>query len=219
MDDTPTPIWLRCLTAPFRWLGISLEIVKGETPIYRWKGPTEKWVRDPSLDLVVDLDVPSLCGVGLGEPVQRLRALGPATCSEFAVYFESREGGSLGRLEQKHELDYRGLGLVCTYTRDWRLDSFRIHLCDDAELEATAFTGVVLFAGQVVHFTNLASREAVQGTFGSPQVADAHEDTELGSYEHYVHGRAQIMVDYSPLVVPRVIHVSPARTSEPQWPD
>jgi hypothetical protein len=45
--------------------------------VFKRHDPTEHWVEDASVPLVVDLDRLTLCGVGLGEPVARLAFLGP----------------------------------------------------------------------------------------------------------------------------------------------
>src|SRR5436305_1611951 len=99
--------------------------------IFGKSNPTSRWTADARLKLVVDLDRHSLCGVPIGQPINRLSRLGPADA----------------RRSNEFAFDYRDRGFYVT-NDEGRLESICIRIDPDAA--ARSYTGGWVWRGQEV---------------------------------------------------------------------
>jgi hypothetical protein len=129
--------------------------------------PTKKWVADPSVPLVVDLDGHHLCGVGLGEPFERLAFLGPA------------------RLDWDFGFPAKG---VSVGVEEGRIDSFTIYFNPAAtpwfkDGGMASFTGSLRYRGRELTLSEISREDTLLRTFGEPYWRDADDDEVLWFYE------------------------------------
>lgn len=92
------------------------------------RNPTKRWKKNSSRDLVVDLDEATLCGVGLGEPVENLAFLGPcegfshgsmdATCVDSDSMIFTYKYNIDTRPHYFLTLDYDSIGISVTSNRE-----------------------------------------------------------------------------------------------------
>lgn len=157
------------------------------------RSPTRRWVEDRSVSLMVDLDAVTLCGVGVGDGVDRLQFLGPAI-EEYA---------------------FPAKGLVLNVA-DGRLDGFCVALSEaatdlfPASVETiSAFRGSVRAKGREWHPHELARQSDFQELWGEPywHDIDTHEvllffefrDREI-QVELTLAGRAKAILAGTPLL-------------------
>jgi hypothetical protein len=127
---------------------------------------TAGWVRDPALRLTLDLARGTLCGVALGEPVERLASLGPT-----------------GRNAEKDgDLQYQALGLIVGVSEE-AIDSFIVYWRDYLGQGFEPYAGTVLSAGQVVLLGPRTTEAELVAVFGRPYFRDQDEDETLLFYE------------------------------------
>lgn len=154
------------------------------------KSPTGEWREDRSVRLVIDLDRFELCGVGLGEPIERLSFLGPSESLDF---------------------DYHRKGLRVDVT-DGRLDGLTIALEPGAFLGTGSDEAVRAFAGgiRIAAVERSGSQRWRERDFteawGQPYWRDEDEDEVLLFFEFP--GR-EVQVELSPEGRARVLVLTP----------
>ncbi len=129
--------------------------------------PTNSWVREPNLQLVADLSIPSLNRVEPGQPFDALAFLGRDEDAAAARYDSFR---------------YYSLGVeVERAAADGSLVGFSL-VADEAESGYQPYAGVVTWHGSPVQLRRL-QQDALQRTFGDWYWLDADDDEAIVFYE------------------------------------
>jgi hypothetical protein len=130
--------------------------------------PTRAWVADPSLVLYFDLDKHALCGVRLGDPIERLSPLGPAEHRGNA-----REG-LFSYFSRGLEFEAEN-GIISLYALVW------------ASMEARGFKpfgGACWFQGRKLDLSARTRETELVRVFGEPYQRDVDEGEVLLVYKH-----------------------------------
>ncbi len=123
---------------------------------------TAGWVRDPSLRLALDFSTGTLCGVGLGEPVERLSFLGPTD----------------RKPKPGHDLEFLALGVSVGLSGD-RIDSYSVWWRDDLEAGYQPYSGSVLLQGRHTSLGGTTQEPEILSNLGPPYWRD-QDDSESG---------------------------------------
>jgi hypothetical protein len=135
-----------------------------------------RWIPEPGLRLDLDLSGPSLAGVSLGDPAERLARFGPP------------ENGHPAR-DEAYEYRARGFEIG---VRDGRVDV--LLLLWDAGDERKHFSGEVLVAGRAYRLTARSPEGEVRAMLGEPfRIRD-----ELGNRTvFYRRGQVEWQADFA----------------------
>lgn len=128
------------------------------------RNPTFEWVPDPHLVLEFDFDAHALCGVRLGDPMEKLRRLGMAEDHKFAI---------------ENVLRYFSKGLEIG-VEDHCVSDFLL-MWDDASFEP--FGGICRHGGREFSLDSQTTQEAWIQCFGEPYWQDRDRDEILLFYE------------------------------------
>jgi hypothetical protein len=132
------------------------------------RDPAMDWVADPGLALEVDLTDASLCGVKLGDPIERLSRLGPPENAK-----PSAQGG----------YSYFSRGLEVTAFDDGRLDSLWFCWANPALPRFRSFPGTFVWKGKAVSIDGRTTADQVIQRFGDPYHVEDDEDETILRYE------------------------------------
>ena len=139
--------------------------------IFRRGNPSNDWVRSRALELSVNLDVPSINEVRLGDRCDRLSFLG-----------RSDDPG-------RHMLTYADLGLRFEIGGDGLLKSFNLFFQDVYNELQTAskgffqpYAGRILWNQQDLNATEL-QEQSLEETFGQSYWTDQDDDESIAFYE------------------------------------
>jgi hypothetical protein len=157
------------------------------------RDPSGNWATEPGLALDFDFEPPTLLGVTLGEPVEKLFRLGPAENKETA-----HEG----------ELRYYSRGVAIEVVKG-KCDAFFIVFSQGLEGYA-AFHGAIRFKGTPISMSNATETDMLIDIFGEPLRREDDED-ETVLYFSEVNG-IDWEIEFSPLGLLRCITV---RRGEP----
>jgi hypothetical protein len=127
---------------------------------------TAGWVRDPSLRLTLDFSTGMLCGVGLGEPVERLSFLGPTD----------------RRPKPDHDLEFLALGLSVGLSGD-KIDSYSVWWRDDPGAGYQPYPGSVLLQNQRTSLGKTTQEPEILTTLGPPYWRDQDDSETILFYE------------------------------------
>lgn len=128
------------------------------------RDPSAEWTADPGRALELDLEASALCGVPIGEAVDRFAFLGPPDNpwpSRGGDYRWHRRG-----FEVQSE-DGRWDGLILFWPRDGR-----------------PFEGTLFWRGKPLALSATTRREELTRLFGPPYRADDEDDEPVLYYEH-----------------------------------
>jgi hypothetical protein len=132
----------------------------------REKNITAGWVRDPGLRLALDFAEGRLCGIGFGEPPERLAFLGPADRGDAP----------------RRDLEYLDLGLSVG-TTDGKIDSYCLWWLDYQQRGYEQYPGSVLLNGQAIALGRATTEPAIVSAFGQPYWKDKDESETILFYE------------------------------------
>src|SRR2546422_4959539 len=122
--------------------------------------PPRDWTRDPALVLLLDLDSHALCGARLGEPLERLRGLGPA---------EDR------RAARRESFRYLSRGLEVD-SESGALHGFVLVFKDDLREGFQPFQGRLRFRGEPIQLSGSSTEKDLVERFGQPYWRDEDRD-------------------------------------------
>jgi hypothetical protein len=128
------------------------------------RDPSTEWKADPGRALELDLETSSLCGVAIGESVERFAFLGPPDNP-----WPSR-GGDYG---------WHGRGFEIQ-SEDGRWDCLILHWPRDG----SPFAGRVFWRGKPLALSTKTRREELTRLIGPPYRADDEDDEPVLYYEH-----------------------------------
>lgn len=157
------------------------------------RDPTGNWATEPGLSVDFDLEPPSLLGVKLGEPLEKLFRLGPA---------ENKETAHQG------ELRYFSRGVAIEIVKG-KCDAFFIVFSQGLEGYA-AFHGTVRFNGSPISLNSATDTAAVIEMFGEPLRREDDEDESVLYFSE--ENDIEWEVEFSPLGLLRCLTV---RRGEP----
>ncbi len=123
------------------------------------RNPTRDWHAQPGLELVLDLDDESFCGIRLGERADRLRKLGPSGDARSA---------RLG------SYDYTDRGFHCREEGGRFVD---VELSFSTEEGHPAFPGAVRRGGRAATLTERTTEVELIALLGEPAGREAREAT------------------------------------------
>jgi hypothetical protein len=136
--------------------------------LFRSKNPTKDWVRPSNLRLTFDLESSALNGVGLDEPVENVRFLGPV---------EDRTNLHFG------EYGYFSLGIVVGCHNDKNLlDCFELVNKAPDSPRYQSFFGDCHYRGTSLKLDRL-TQSFLHGTFGPPFWKDEDHNEVILFYE------------------------------------
>ncbi len=127
---------------------------------------TAGWIRAPDLRLLLDFHGGSLCGVALGDPVERLAFLGPT----------DRSAGP------EDDLEYLSLGLSVGYTAG-NIDFYGLWWQDHLGAGYRRYAGAVLLGGRAVALGPVTPEHEVLEAFGPPYWRDQDDEETILFYE------------------------------------
>ncbi len=127
---------------------------------------TAGWARVPDLRLLLDFTAGSLCGVALGEPVERLAFLGPTDRSAAP----------------EEDLEYLELGLSIGFTAG-RIDFYGLWWQDHLGAGYRRYAGGVLLGGRAVALGPLTPEHEIVGALGRPYWRDRDVSETILFYE------------------------------------
>ena len=145
----------------------------------RWLGggnPTLEWTASAAAPLVVDLDASALCGVRLGDSIERLRFLGQGRWRGLSASLRGKKGVTMGTLDYPE----RGLALD---VMGGRLEGFVLTVSGGAERGFAPFGGRIRFGGAEMGMERLDTEKRVLDMLGEPWWRDEDEDEILLFYE------------------------------------
>ncbi len=128
--------------------------------------PTAGWVRDPDLRLVLDFGSGSLCGIALGEALERLSFLGPT----------DRDA------EPEEDLEYLSLGLSVGFTGG-KIDFYGLWWQDHLGAGYRRSAGGVLLGGRAVSLGAFTPEHEIVEAFGRPYWRDQDDCATTLFYE------------------------------------
>lgn len=128
-----------------------------------WRNPTRTWLLDPSKPLVLDLDSHQLSGVGIGDPVQLLSFLGPATSWSGTLAFP-----------------HHGIAVSDSDDSVWELLFYFGH---PAEAKGGTYRGVIQHKGIPIEMNANDSEQTITARFGEAYWRDSDEDETILFYE------------------------------------
>lgn len=132
------------------------------------RNPAQHWIGDAGLRLEVDLSVASLCGAMLGEPIERLSALGPPENpkpSEETGYHYFSRGLEIGP-DAEGRFDY----LLCLWNAPDRP-------------EHHPFPGRFSWKGRPVPIDGRTTLDDVLALFGEPYHVDEDDEEAILRYQ------------------------------------
>lgn len=130
--------------------------------------PTSTWVEDEDLELEFDFTTHALCGVRLGEPIDRLSRLGPVEDP---------------RAVDQGELCYYSKGLLVEVT-EGRISGFLLFWADEQLDQFEPFAGRCVHHGRVLMLNDETDEGEILSLWGKPYWRDESEDGFLLFYEH-----------------------------------
>jgi len=136
--------------------------------------PTENWVEHPQRRLEFDLSRNALCGVGLGEPIERLSFLGPSAEWKPSLVFPRK-----------------GIGVDFQHGR---IESFLLNLSDEWVAKYGKFTGSFRHEDEPIVLADEASQQEALDLFGEPYWIDRDADDTVFFYEH---GRIEWQIEFT----------------------
>lgn len=151
------------------------------------RDPTGNWATEPGLLLEFEMEPPSLLGVKLGEPLEKLFRLGPA---------ENKESAHQG------ELRYYSRGVAIEVDKG-KCDAFFVVFSQGFEGFA-AFHGTVRFEGDPIDLSAATDVQAVTEIFGEPL---RREDDADESVLYFSEEGAEWEFEFSPLGLLRCLTV------------
>lgn len=130
--------------------------------------PSDCWIAHPGLKLVFDMSRHALCGVCIGDPVERLSALGPPESRKYL------DDGCYSYPSRGVEI-WADDGIVkdftITVTRDGSLPGFE------------PFQGTFIHSERNLRLSSSSTERHFAYTFGEPYWRDADEDEIILFYE------------------------------------
>lgn len=165
--------------------------------------PSRKWVRTPGLELVLDLDRNTFCGVGFGHPYGEFSFLGP--CDEFNemdCQCVDPAGNLLGGSTKSYSLSYNSDGFDIGANEERIVENFSIQfdLFPDElgflkRVPDKAYAGKILLNAQEIDYTTLRSVDSLIRYFGAPD-----EDNESPAHDTEIEGET-VPQSYSRMLV------------------
>lgn len=153
--------------------------------------PTRKWVRTPGLELILDLDSNTFCGVGFGRSYEDFSFLGP--CDEFSemnCQCVDPDGNLLGGSEKSYSLSYNSDGFDIETNNKRVVKDFSIQIEPFPEdpgfvkrVPDKAYAGKVMLDGRVLDRAVLKNVDSLTRHFGK-----ADEDNESPVYDAEIDG-------------------------------
>ncbi len=150
--------------------------------------PTATWRAEPGLRLEFDFSSQALCGVRIGESLERLARLGPA---------EDKRAGGRGR--------------YCYYSKGLEIgaaaglaDSFLLVWDSPAEPRYRPFAGTCMYRGRDLGLSARTSEADIRQCFGEPYWRDQDEDEILLFYEFR---SVEWMIELSPHRTLRAVQI------------
>src|SRR5436190_15645553 len=129
-----------------------------------WANPLWLWREDPSIPLVLDLDAHQLCGVGIGDSLERLSFLGR------------------GKLHSSHaSFPDKGLAFGCG--QELRIEEISVFFGHQAEPDGGAFPGIFRSRNLPCPLSRETMERDLCLTFGEPYWRDQDDDETILFYE------------------------------------
>jgi hypothetical protein len=132
--------------------------------IRNWNNPTRSWRRDSDRELVLDLDSHTLCGVTIGDPIDRLSFLGPAT-------------------RWPYDLEFAHLGIAICPEADDRIAEISIFFADSHGAHFEPFAGTIRFRGEHITLCHQCTESTIVAQFGEAYWRDQDKDEVLLFFE------------------------------------
>jgi len=144
--------------------------------IFTWflnrHNPTRNWQFDPSLELIIDLDMNRICGLSLGDSFVDLQGLGQAEDTQAS-------------LQGNFRYYSKGLEIDCDENV---IESFIVHWSESVHGKFRPYIGKILYQGSEVTLDNTILVEQFVQRFGEPFWRDTvDEDETILFYEFGEH--------------------------------
>lgn len=141
--------------------------------------PTRDWAKDLPRELIVDLDKATLCGIGLGEPVDKLAFFGPCEDYNFGsmhVMCVDRDGIEItdgtdidAGPVYHHTLGYDSMGIAVFSNPERMLEFFSVTFIPDSDEPFTKpYSGIFQYGGCNLKVADLSDAAGVRKTLGEP---------------------------------------------------
>ncbi len=131
--------------------------------LLNWFNPTRDWEEDLIAPIVLDLDHHLFCGVGIGEPIEKLSFLGPGQVTSLGIAWP-RKGVAVAN----------GNGLI---------DEMSFFFGHVAEQRGGQFVGTFHYRSGAVTLSRDFSEENALCLFGQPYWRDQDQDESILFYE------------------------------------
>jgi hypothetical protein len=134
--------------------------------------PTRKWMRNPDIDLILDLDTSTFSGIGLGDAYASVSFLGP--CDEFTRMTGvcvDENGRRIGKPTKSYTLQYHSDGTNFGVDKKFSIESFAFYVLPDAESpQSKPYAGKLIWNRQEVGLMAIGDVDSFRSIFGSPEV-------------------------------------------------
>ncbi len=146
--------------------------------------PTKTWVRDPNLEIVLDLDAGTFCGVAFGESVDRLSGLG--RCEKFRNCIARWEADDDNEVEIEHsstdeirsrDLDYWSDGFSLSTTWNWRFQ--HLILLNAQEGKSKRYRHGIKYKAASMNLSEESDTALIERGFGEPHRVFKDSDSDF----------------------------------------
>ena len=132
--------------------------------LFAQPNPTRRWQFDPAIPLLLDLDQHTLCGIAVGQPLERLSFLG--------------KGFPHGQI-----LAFPALGLAVSET-DGLIGELIVYFGHATEPDGGTFAGAVRHRSQALELSAATSEAWLRARLGEPYWRDDDGEEVILFYEH-----------------------------------
>ena len=129
-----------------------------------WANPLWLWREDPSIPLVLDLDAHQLCGVGIGDSLERLSFLGRGKLHSSLAVFPDK-----------------GLAIGCS--QELRIEEISVFVGHQAEPAGGAFSGTFRHHKSPCPLSRETTERDLRQAFGEPYWRNQDDDETILFYE------------------------------------
>lgn len=147
--------------------------------LFSGNDPATKWVADPNVKRVLDLDRPSLYGIALGDSVSQVERLGPPRNRNASKY---------------EEYDYGDRGFTINATQQAVCGFTLFFVENDRESRCAPFSGTITHRGSRIVLSGATSERAWRELFGEPYWRDI-DDKEILLFHEW--GEVEWQVEFS----------------------